>query len=102
MCDYWELIGTSPPGGSDNLVNEESHVDVQLDQRHMMLRGETVSLAIVNYYCVLIITVYCIQLSRIFRVRSYVAQWLVCLLIMVRHLSMILWNKSNPEIIKPL
>ena len=43
-CDYWELVGTSPPGGADNLVNEESHVDVQLDQRHMMLRGETVSL----------------------------------------------------------
>ena len=42
MCDYWELVGSSPAGGADNLVNEESHVDVQLDQRHMMLRGETV------------------------------------------------------------
>ena len=42
MVDYWELIGPSPPGGADNVVNEESLVDVQLDQRHMMLRGDTV------------------------------------------------------------
>ena len=35
-------MGSPPAGGADNLVNEESHVDVQLDQRHMMLRGETV------------------------------------------------------------
>ncbi|XP_033097020.1 asparagine--tRNA ligase, cytoplasmic-like [Anneissia japonica] len=42
-CDYWELVGASPAGGVDNLVNEESHIDVQLDNRHMMLRGETLS-----------------------------------------------------------
>lgn len=54
MVDYWELIGLSPPGGADNVVNEESLVDVQLDQRHMMLRGDT--------------------LSKIFRVRSVVTQ----------------------------
>lgn len=42
-ADYWELVGASPAGGADNLVNEESHIDVQLDQRHMMLRGETLS-----------------------------------------------------------
>ncbi|XP_046579477.1 asparagine--tRNA ligase, cytoplasmic-like [Haliotis rubra] len=41
-ADYWELIGTSPAGGADNLLNEEVHVDVQLDNRHMMLRGENV------------------------------------------------------------
>ena len=35
-------MGSSPAGGTDNLVNQESHVDIQLDQRHMMLRGETV------------------------------------------------------------
>ncbi|XP_076350245.1 asparagine--tRNA ligase isoform X2 [Tachypleus tridentatus] len=43
QCDYWELIGESPSGGLENEINEESHVDVQLDQRHLMLRGETLS-----------------------------------------------------------
>ncbi|XP_019863974.1 PREDICTED: asparagine--tRNA ligase, cytoplasmic-like, partial [Amphimedon queenslandica] len=52
VCDYWEVVGLSPPGGADNLVNEDSLVDVQLDQRHMMLRGDV--------------------LSKIFRVRSMV------------------------------
>ncbi|XP_071794593.1 asparagine--tRNA ligase, cytoplasmic-like [Asterias amurensis] len=39
-CDYWELIGSSPAGGADSLINENSLIDVQLDQRHMMMRGE--------------------------------------------------------------
>ncbi|CAG5132333.1 unnamed protein product, partial [Candidula unifasciata] len=38
--DFWELIGPSPAGGADNLLNEEAHPDVQLDNRHMMVRGE--------------------------------------------------------------
>ncbi len=42
-CDYWELIGSSPPGGADSLINENSLIDVQLDQRHMMMRGETLT-----------------------------------------------------------
>ena len=41
-ADYWELVGSSPAGGAENLVNEESLPDVQLDQRHMMLRGDKV------------------------------------------------------------
>lgn len=42
-ADFWELIGSSPPGGAEALLNEEAHVDVQLDNRHMMIRGENTS-----------------------------------------------------------
>ena len=28
--DYWRLIGTSPPGGADSILNEEALPDVQL------------------------------------------------------------------------
>ncbi|XP_070503845.1 asparagine--tRNA ligase, cytoplasmic [Chironomus tepperi] len=41
--DYWELVGLAPAGGADNLLNEEAHPDVQLDNRHMMIRGENTS-----------------------------------------------------------
>lgn len=43
MVDYWEVIGHSPAGGADNVLNEEASVDVQLDNRHMMIRGENTS-----------------------------------------------------------
>lgn len=38
--DYWELIGLSPPGGADSILNQEANPDVQLDNRHIMIRGE--------------------------------------------------------------
>ncbi|XP_020898234.1 asparagine--tRNA ligase, cytoplasmic isoform X2 [Exaiptasia diaphana] len=52
--DYWELVGASPAGGVENLSSEESGIDTQLDNRHIMIRGET--------------------LSRILRMRSVVTQ----------------------------
>ncbi|XP_050417662.2 asparagine--tRNA ligase, cytoplasmic [Patella vulgata] len=41
--DFWELVGPSPAGGADNLLNEDANVDVQLDNRHIMIRGENTS-----------------------------------------------------------
>ncbi|KAH0539589.1 asparagine--tRNA ligase, cytoplasmic [Cotesia glomerata] len=41
--DYWRVIGHSPPGGADSILNEEAHPDVQLDNRHIMIRGENTS-----------------------------------------------------------
>jgi asparaginyl-tRNA synthetase len=42
-CDYWELVCGAPAGGIDHVLNKESDVDIQMDQRHLMLRGETLS-----------------------------------------------------------
>ncbi|XP_023944016.2 asparagine--tRNA ligase, cytoplasmic [Bicyclus anynana] len=39
-ADYWELIGLAPPGGADAILNEDALPDVQLDNRHIMIRGE--------------------------------------------------------------
>lgn len=42
-ADYWELVGLAPPGGADAILNEEALPDVQLDNRHIMIRGENTS-----------------------------------------------------------
>lgn len=41
--DYWRLIGASPPGGADSILNEAALPEVQLDNRHIMIRGENTS-----------------------------------------------------------
>jgi len=43
QVDFWEQIGLAPAGGADNILNEDAHVDVQLDNRHIMIRGENTS-----------------------------------------------------------
>lgn len=44
LCvDYWKLIGPAPPGGADSILNDEAQPDVQLDNRHIMIRGENTS-----------------------------------------------------------
>jgi len=42
-ADFWELVGAAPSGGADSLLNTESNPDVQLDNRHIMIRGENTS-----------------------------------------------------------
>jgi len=42
-ADYWELVGSAPSGGADSILNTESNPDVQLDNRHIMIRGENTS-----------------------------------------------------------
>uniref|UniRef100_A0A1I8G0B8 Asparagine--tRNA ligase, cytoplasmic n=2 Tax=Macrostomum lignano TaxID=282301 RepID=A0A1I8G0B8_9PLAT len=42
-ADYWEQIGPAPPGGVESVLNVESDVDVLLDNRHLVLRGEHTS-----------------------------------------------------------
>ena len=44
VADFWELVGASPAGGVEGVVTEASSVDAQLDNRHLMLRGDTVGL----------------------------------------------------------
>lgn len=43
VCDFWELISNSPADGIDTKCNKDSEIDVQLDQRHLMIRGETLA-----------------------------------------------------------
>lgn len=43
QVDYWQLIGLAPAGGADTILNEDALPDVQLDNRHIMIRGENTS-----------------------------------------------------------
>ncbi|KAL3182161.1 hypothetical protein MRX96_022881 [Rhipicephalus microplus] len=41
--DYWELVGDAPAGGLEDVINKESHIDILLENRHLALRGDTLS-----------------------------------------------------------
>lgn len=43
LVDYWKLIGLAPPGGADAILNEDALPDVQIENRHIMIRGENTS-----------------------------------------------------------
>ncbi|KAK7075186.1 Asparagine--tRNA ligase, cytoplasmic [Halocaridina rubra] len=43
QVDYWKLVGESPAGGAEAEINKLSNPDVQLDKRHLMIRGENCS-----------------------------------------------------------
>ena len=64
--DYWEVVGMAPAGGADSLLNESAHPDVQLDNRHMMIRGENVCITSLITFTVLIMWVAIDQTSQEF------------------------------------
>ncbi|KAH8856934.1 Asparagine--tRNA ligase isoform 1 [Schistosoma japonicum] len=40
VADYWMVIGNAPAGGVDSVLTVESDIDTQLDNRHLVIRGE--------------------------------------------------------------
>jgi hypothetical protein len=61
--DYWYLIGAAPAGGADAILNEDSHPDVQMDNRHIMIRGENTAKARQHFVAVLLHSVQSLHTS---------------------------------------
>lgn len=70
MADYWVLVGSAPAGGIENVVTEHSHIDQQLDQRHLLLRGETVMSSTITQTCVPVLS-FCFLLLLLRRIITF-------------------------------
>lgn len=41
--DWYQVIGTAPSGGIDDVLNESANIDTKVENRHLMIRGENTS-----------------------------------------------------------
>jgi len=42
-ADYWELVSLAPPGGIDSVLNKDCDVQIALNNRHLVHRGDKAS-----------------------------------------------------------
>jgi len=42
-CDYWELVSGAPAGGIDSVLNKDCDVQIALNNRHLVHRGDKAS-----------------------------------------------------------
>jgi len=42
-ADYWELVSGAPPGGIDSILNKDCDVQIALNNRHLVHRGDKAS-----------------------------------------------------------
>ena len=46
ICDFWKVVGHAPSGGIESVVTEKSDVDLQLRQKHLVIRWDEHSKAL--------------------------------------------------------
>ena len=46
ICDFWQIVGHSPSGGSESVVTDKSDIDLQLRQKHLVIRWDDHSKAL--------------------------------------------------------